>query len=114
MMGTTATWTTWFCNGYANQYVEKPIAVKAGEPIRIFLVNAGPNAYSTFHVNAIFDRVCVNANPYNELFGLQSWTVGLAMGPASNSRSTSQGFTRPSTIAFGHAAHGAIALLQAE
>jgi len=62
--------------GYANQYVDNPIMVKVGEPIRIFLVNAGPNAYSTFHVvGAIFDRVCVNANPRNELFGLQSWVA---------------------------------------
>ena len=38
--------------------------VKAGEPIRIFLVNAGPNAYSTFHVvGAIFDRVCRQCQP---------------------------------------------------
>ena len=37
-------------NGYANQYVENPIPVKVGEPIRIFVVNAGPNIWSSFHV----------------------------------------------------------------
>ena len=59
---------------------------KVGEPIRIFLVNAGPNAYITFHVvGAIFDAACVNANPANESFGLQSWTVGPGDGPASSS-----------------------------
>ena len=33
-------------NGYANQYVENPIKVKVGEPVRIFVVNAGPNVWS--------------------------------------------------------------------
>ena len=102
-------------NGYANQYVENPIKVKIGEPIRIFVVNAGPNAWSSFHVvGTIFDRVCVNANPKNELFGLQSITIG-----PGDSASVEFTLDEPGTYpavnhAFGHAAHGAIALLQAE
>ena len=102
-------------NGYANQYVEKPHPVRAGEPIRIFLVNAGPNAYSTFHVvGAIFDRVCVNANPRNELFGLQSWTVGPGDGACFELTLAEPGLYPAVNHAFGHAAHGAIALLKAE
>jgi nitrite reductase (NO-forming) len=102
-------------NGYANQYVDNPIVVKAGEPIRIFLVNAGPNVYSTFHVvGAIFDRVCVNANPRNELFGLQSWTVGPGDGACFEFTLEEPGFYPAVNHAFGHAAHGSIALLQAE
>ena len=102
-------------NGYANQYVENPIVVKAGEPIRIFLVNAGPNAYSTFHVvGAIFDRVCVGANPRNELFGLQSWTVGPGDGACFELTLDEPGVYPAVNHAFGHAAHGAVALLQAE
>jgi nitrite reductase (NO-forming) len=102
-------------NGYANQYVDNPIMVKAGEPIRIFLVNAGPNAYSTFHVvGAIFDRVCVNANPRNELFGLQSWTVGPGDGACFEFTLDEPGVYPAVNHAFGHAAHGAVALLQAE
>jgi nitrite reductase (NO-forming) len=102
-------------NGHANQYVEAPIMVKAGEPIRIFLVNAGPNVYSTFHVvGAIFDRVCVNANPRNELFGLQSWTVGPGDGACFELTLDEPGIYPVVNHAFGHAAHGAIALLQAE
>jgi nitrite reductase (NO-forming) len=102
-------------NGYANQYVDNPIKVNVGEPIRIFLVNAGPNAYSTFHVvGAIFDRVCVNANPRNELFGLQSWTVGPGDGACFEFTLDEPGLYPAVNHAFGHAAHGAIALLQAE
>jgi len=98
-------------NGYANQYVEHPITVKAGAPIRIFLVNAGPNAYS---VGAIFDRVCVNANPRNELFGLQSWTVGPGDGACFEFTLEEPGIYPAVNHAFGHAANGAVALLQAE
>jgi nitrite reductase (NO-forming) len=102
-------------NGYANQYVDNPIMVKAGVPIRIFLVNAGPNAYSTFHVvGAIFDRVCVNANPRNEMFGLQSWTVGPGDGACFELTLEEPGIYPAVNHAFGHAAHGAVALLQAE
>jgi nitrite reductase (NO-forming) len=102
-------------NGHATQYVDEPIVVKAGEPIRIFLVNAGPNAYSTFHVvGAIFDRVCHNANPRNELFGLQSWTVGPGDGACFEFTLDVPGIYPAVNHAFGHAAHGAIALLQAE
>ena len=51
--------------------------MKVGEPIRIFVVNAGPNVWSSFHVvGAIFDKAYINANPKNELHGLQSITIG--------------------------------------
>jgi nitrite reductase (NO-forming) len=101
-------------NGYANQYVDNPIQVKAGVPIRIFVVNAGPNAYSTFHVvGGIFDRVCVNANPRNELYGLQSWTIGPGDGACFELTLDEPGLYPAVNHAFGHAAHGAIALLQA-
>jgi nitrite reductase (NO-forming) len=102
-------------NGYANQYVENPIKVKVGEPIRIFVVNAGPNAYCTFHVvGAIFDRVCVNANPKNVLEGLQSWTIGPGDGACFELTLDEPGSYPAVNHAFGHAAHGSIAILQAE
>jgi nitrite reductase (NO-forming) len=85
------------------------------EPIRIFLVNAGPNAYNTFHVvGVIFDRVCVNANPRNELFELRSWTVEPGDGACFEFTLEEPGIYTAVNCAFGHAAHGAVALLQAE
>ena len=102
-------------NGYANQYVENPIKVKVGQPIRIFVVNAGPNAWSSFHVvGAIFDRACVNANPKNELFGLQSITIGPGDGACVEFTLNEPGNYPAVNHAFGHAAHGAIAILKAE
>src|SRR5450759_1042310 len=33
-------------NGYANQYKESPLVAKAGQRIRLFIVNAGPVSYT--------------------------------------------------------------------
>ncbi|WP_022900377.1 multicopper oxidase domain-containing protein [Humibacter albus] len=45
-------------NGYANQYRYRPITVKAGEKVRIWVMDAGPNKASSFHVvGAQFDTV---------------------------------------------------------
>ena len=45
-------------NGYANQYAYRPITVKVGEKVRIWLMDAGPNTAGAFHiVGAQFDTV---------------------------------------------------------
>ncbi len=45
-------------NGVAAQYKDNPIAVKAGDRIRVFVLDAGPNIDSSFHVvGTIFDTV---------------------------------------------------------
>jgi len=101
-------------NGYANQYVDTPIPVKVGEPIRIFVVNAGPNIWSSFHVvGAIFDAVYVNANPANKLVGLQSHSIGPGDGACFELTLKEPGKYAAVNHAFGHAQHGAIAILDA-
>jgi nitrite reductase (NO-forming) len=101
-------------NGYSNQYVENPIPIRVGEMVRIFVINAGPNVWSSFHVvGGIFDRVCVNGNPKNQLFGLQSVTVGPGDGTCVEFTVEEPGTYVAVNHAFGHAAHGAIALLHA-
>jgi len=63
-------------NGYANQYKTSPIVAKAGERIRIFIVNAGPTLFSAFHViGAIFSDAYVDGNPANHMVGNQTVTV---------------------------------------
>jgi len=45
-------------NGVANQYKDHPIQVEAGQDIRFFVLDAGPNEDSSFHVvGTIFHRV---------------------------------------------------------
>ncbi|WP_104082627.1 multicopper oxidase domain-containing protein [Cryobacterium sp. Y11] len=45
-------------NGYANQYQEQPLRAKVGERIRLWVLDAGPNLGSSFHiVGGQFDTV---------------------------------------------------------
>ena len=44
-------------NGYADQYLRHPIHVRAGERVRMYVLNPGPTHTSSFHViGAVFDR----------------------------------------------------------
>ena len=68
-------------NGKIAQYVLHPLKVKAGERIRMYLLNIGPNNISNFHViGTIFDKVWLDGNPENELVGMQSVLIGPASG----------------------------------
>ena len=45
-------------NGIANQYKDNPIKVPTGETVRVFVLDAGPNIDSSFHiVGTIFEDV---------------------------------------------------------
>jgi nitrite reductase (NO-forming) len=45
-------------NGYASQYRDRPLAARAGERVRVWVLDAGPNRPSAFHVvGAQFDTV---------------------------------------------------------
>ena len=68
-------------NGKVGQYVINPLRVKAGERIRLYILNAGPNNATNFHViGTILDKVWLDGNPKNELEGLQSIYLGPASG----------------------------------
>ncbi len=63
-------------NGYANQYKAAPLVAKAGQRIRLFIVNAGPSEFSAFHViGAIFSDVYIDGNPANHMVCDQTVTV---------------------------------------
>jgi nitrite reductase (NO-forming) len=77
-MKKTPTFVTF--NGKPGQYLIDPLKVKAGERIRVYLLNAGPNNATAFHViGTILDKVWLDGNPKNELEGMQS----VYLGPAS-------------------------------
>ncbi len=45
-------------NGFVNQYLHRPIRVEPGERVRVWVLDAGPNENSAFHiVGTIFDTV---------------------------------------------------------
>ncbi|MGH8011209.1 MAG: multicopper oxidase domain-containing protein [Candidatus Binataceae bacterium] len=68
-------------NGAVNKYVDAPITIKVGRPVRIFFVNAGPNLSSTFHViGVIFSTVYRGGNPADPLHDVVSFDVGPGQG----------------------------------
>lgn len=63
-------------NGYVNQYKTSPLTAKAGQRIRLFIVNAGPTLFSAFHViGAIFSDTYADGNPANRQVGNQTVTI---------------------------------------
>ncbi|HWJ86333.1 MAG TPA: multicopper oxidase domain-containing protein, partial [Cellulomonas sp.] len=45
-------------NGYANQYRDRPLPARVGERVRVWVLDAGPNKASSFHVvGGQFDTV---------------------------------------------------------
>lgn len=61
-------------NGYANQYKAHPIDVKAGEHIRMYVLDTGPSKWSAFHViGTVFDTTRIEG-----VTGHDSQTVNLA------------------------------------
>jgi len=82
-------WTHSLINGKAfhfdpihDGYATKALMAKPGERVRIFFVNANINMPVSFHATAgIWNRVFVNGNPDNVLYGMQ--TYGVPVGGAS-------------------------------
>ena len=67
-------WVTW--NGYADQYVQHPLAAKPGETVRFWVVAAGPSLRTDFHVvGTIFDRAWVNQDLTQYQRGVQTVSV---------------------------------------
>jgi nitrite reductase (NO-forming) len=68
-------------NVIAFQYHSHPLPAKVGERVRIYLVNAGPNLWTSFHViGTIFDKVYPDGNPADALSGVSAYTLGRGTG----------------------------------
>lgn len=64
-------------NGRAFRHIQEPLKAKAGEKVRLFVLNAGPSNFSTFHViGGVFDRTWIEGVPANELRGGQAVNLG--------------------------------------
>lgn len=57
------------------------LVAKPGERVRIFFVNANINNPVALHpIASIWDRVYINGNPKNTLYGIQTYNVAVAEG----------------------------------
>ena len=102
-------------NGKVAQYVIRPIHVKAGERIRLYFLNVGPNNISSFHViGTILDKVWLEGNPANEFRGMQAVLVGPAQGAVMEFVLPEKGSYTFVDHSFANAAMGAIGVFAAD
>jgi nitrite reductase (NO-forming) len=67
-------WVTF--NGYANRYVDHPFQLEPGWLARFYVVNAGPNLTTPFHlIGGIFDRFYADGDVTHALTGVQTVDV---------------------------------------
>ena len=99
-------------NGAAFQYRDNPLPAKAGQKIRLHVMNAGPTLFSAFHViGAMFDVVYVDGNPRNPLYGLQTYTIPPGGGATVELNIPEAGQYPFVTHSFAYTELGAIGLL---
>lgn len=68
-------------NGVAFQYQDHPLKVKAGQRLRLYVVDAGPNLPSAFHViGAIFAAVYPDGVTAHALDGVSTYEVAPGQG----------------------------------
>lgn len=102
-------------NGRASQYAEHPIVVAPNELLRLYVVNAGPNRFSSFHVvGGIFERVFVDGSQRSPLEGVQTVAVPVGGGSIFEIRLKEAGDYPFVTHAFADATKGAVGVLRAE
>jgi nitrite reductase (NO-forming) len=104
-------------NGRAGQYKDNPLRVDVGDRVRFFVVNAGPNFDSDFHiVGAVFDRVYPDGNPKHALESVQTYGIpagGGAVFEAVFDRDASgEGLYPFVTHSFADAERGAVGIIQ--
>jgi nitrite reductase (NO-forming) len=105
-------------NGVANQYKDNPIQVATGGRVRIFILDAGPNIDSSFHiVGTIFDTVIkegIQLTPDNPgHYGSQAVDLSPAQGAIIELTTAEDGLYPIVTHAFNFVGRGALGLLKA-
>lgn len=100
-------------NGTTYSLKEMPLKAKVGEKIRIYVLNAGPNQVSSFHVvGTVFDDVYLDGNPNNHLKGMQTVMLPASGGAVVEFTVKEAGTYSIVTHQFNHAQKGAVALLE--
>jgi nitrite reductase (NO-forming) len=100
-------------NGMVNQYREHPLTANKGELVRLYIVNAGPNQTSAFHViGTVFSAVYPDGNLANKLTGVSTYDIP-AGGAAMFELTINEDGTYPFvTHSFADASKGAIGVIQ--
>jgi nitrite reductase (NO-forming) len=100
-------------NGRADQYASHPIEVQPNELLRLYVVNAGPNRISSFHVvGGIFDRVFEGSRASSAV-GVQTANIPVGGGGIFELHLREPGDYPFVTHAFADATKGAVGVLRA-
>ena len=101
-------------NGRADQYASHPIEVRPGELLRLYVVNAGPNRISSFHVvGGIFERAFEDGTQNTPLTGVQTVNIPVGGGAIFELRLREPGNYPFVTHAFADATKGAVGVFRA-
>jgi nitrite reductase (NO-forming) len=105
-------------NGVAAQYKDHPLAVGTGQVVRVFILDAGPNVDSSFHiVGTIFNTVIkegIQLVPSNAGgYGSQAVDLSPAQGAIVEFTTAEDGLYPMVTHAFNYVGLGAIGLVKA-
>jgi nitrite reductase (NO-forming) len=98
-------------NGRAGQYASHPLEVRPNERLRLYVVNAGPNRISSFHVvGGIFEQVYEGGTARA---GIQTVNIPVGGGSILQVRLREPGDYPFVTHAFADATKGAVGVLRA-
>jgi nitrite reductase (NO-forming) len=101
-------------NGKADQYASRPIEVQPNELVRLYVVNAGPNRISSFHVvGGIFERVYEGGSEAGVGVRVQTVNIPVGGGSVFQVRLREPGDYPFVTHAFADATKGAVGVLRA-
>ncbi|MGE5212484.1 MAG: multicopper oxidase domain-containing protein [Nitrospirota bacterium] len=68
-------------NGIASQYTNHPLTAKVGQRIRLYVVDAGPNLSSSFHIiGGMFAAVYPDGDASHALTGVSTYLIGPGQG----------------------------------
>lgn len=68
-------------NGSAFQYRDHPLIAHAGKRVRLYVVDAGPDLWSSFHViGGIFDKVYPDGDAAHAQSGVSTYSIGPGAG----------------------------------
>ncbi len=100
-------------NGAAFQYRDHPLLATAGKRVRLYVVDAGPDLWTSFHViGAIFDKVYPDGDAAHALSGVSTYSVGPGAGAVFDLTLSASGNYPFVDHDMAHATAGAIGVLQ--
>ncbi|MNH85461.1 Copper-containing nitrite reductase precursor [compost metagenome] len=100
-------------NGNNYTLTDHPLTARVGDRVRLYVLNAGPNEVSSFHVvGTLMDTVYLDGNPDNVLHGMQTVLLPASGGAVVEFQLTEAGDYTMVSHQFNQASKGAAGLIR--